>query len=79
MYEPFKRVKAVNITFKPASITVKLLNHLNWTFNIRFVVIKLWLWTGDSHIWSKRPPELKLGDRLAVYMLETITKFQLHY
>jgi hypothetical protein len=36
----------------------------------RFVVLKLWLWTGDSNIWSKRPSELKLGDHLAVYTLD---------
>jgi hypothetical protein len=34
----------------------------------RFVVIKLWLWMGESHIWLKRPLELKLGDRLAMYI-----------
>ena len=40
--------------------------------------LRLWLWTGDSSIWLKRLSELKLGDRLAVYIRQTITKFQGH-
>jgi hypothetical protein len=34
----------------------------------RFGMLKLWLWTGDSNIWSKSSSELKIGDRLAVYI-----------
>jgi hypothetical protein len=32
----------------------------------QFGMLKLWLWVGNSNIWSKLPSELKLGDRLAV-------------
>jgi hypothetical protein len=40
--------------------------------------LKLWLWTGDSSIWSKHLSEPKLVDRLLVYIRQTIKKFQLH-
>jgi hypothetical protein len=33
-----------------------------------FGALKLWLWMCGSDIWLKRLSELKLGDRLAVYI-----------
>jgi hypothetical protein len=57
-----------------ASALVRI-HHKNVLAICDFILV---LYINLDHIWSKRPLELKLGDRLVTYIRLTITKFQLH-